>query len=421
MLKEFRVTNYKSIKSEQIFTMEACPTNVISEHPEHVLQIGNERLLKVASFYGPNGGGKSNLMSALAMVFQVVFGIDILTGAIGDDNYYPYLLNNDKTSKFDLFIIKDGMEIGYSLVVDLSKTKKKIFGNNIANIVETSIKNEEMVYKSLSDADYNVLFNRNESGLVNSDILSNIDLIASKRALPPKSSFIKYIIDSFSVNNVDEKIRPIINFGVELSNIYVLNREDVHYFFTKDYVDELTPFLPKTTELLNGFDLRIVGLHFQEVEPDKYCLYLDRKTEDGSLFSIQLSSESSGTKKAINTIFGVLSSKNSSIFVADDFDSRLHPKLVRTLIELFTSSENKTKQLILNSHDVVNMNNEVFRRDEIWFAHRNNDFATEYIPLSNIVDYKGNMVRKDAVYGKQYLEGRYGADPFIKKGLEWPK
>ena len=47
------------------------------------------------------------------------------------------------------------------------------------------------------------------------------------------------------------------------------------------------------------------------------------------------------------------------------------------------------------------------------------DYSTIYTPLSSIVNYKGEMVRKDAVYSKQYLEGRYGADPFIKKGLGW--
>ena len=65
------------------------------------------------------------------------------------------------------------------------------------------------------------------------------------------------------------------------------------------------------------------------------------------------------------------------------------------------------------------MNNKLFRRDEIWFAYRDEDYATKYLPLSNIVNYKGEMIRKDAVYGKQYLEGRFGADPFIRKGLSW--
>ena len=65
------------------------------------------------------------------------------------------------------------------------------------------------------------------------------------------------------------------------------------------------------------------------------------------------------------------------------------------------------------------MTNEIFRRDETWFIYRDNDYSTQVVPLSNIVNYKGEQVRKDAKYYKQYLEGRYGADPSIMKGLSW--
>ena len=65
------------------------------------------------------------------------------------------------------------------------------------------------------------------------------------------------------------------------------------------------------------------------------------------------------------------------------------------------------------------MSNELFRRDEIWFAYRDDNYSTKLTSLSNIVNYKGEQVRKDAIYSKQYLEGRYGADPFISRGLNW--
>ena len=96
-----------------------------------------------------------------------------------------------------------------------------------------------------------------------------------------------------------------------------------------------------------------------------------------------------------------------------------HPKLFRAVIELFTSKDNTTSQLIFNSHDIINMDSEVFRRDEIWFIYRDENYSTKATPLSNVVNYKGEQVRKDAKYSKQYLEGKYGADPFIKKGLSW--
>ena len=108
-----------------------------------------------------------------------------------------------------------------------------------------------------------------------------------------------------------------------------------------------------------------------------------------------------------------------AIFYCDDMNAYLHTKLYKAIIELFTSKENKKNQLIFNSHDILNMNNKLFRRDEIWFAYRDDTYSTCLVPLSNIVNYKGEQVRKDATYYKQYLEGKYGADPFIKKGLSW--
>lgn len=96
----------------------------------------------------------------------------------------------------------------------------------------------------------------------------------------------------------------------------------------------------------------------------------------------------------------------------------LHPKLFRTIVELFQTNVTGS-QLIFNSHDILNMDNDLFRRDEIWFAYRDDSYSTKLVPLSNIVNYKGEQVRKDAKYYKQYLEGKYGAAPFIAKGLNW--
>ena len=65
------------------------------------------------------------------------------------------------------------------------------------------------------------------------------------------------------------------------------------------------------------------------------------------------------------------------------------------------------------------MTNKLFRRDEIWFITKENEFKSELFALTDIVNYKGEKVRKDAVYSKQGLEGRYGADPFITQGKKF--
>ena len=420
MLKEFRVENYKSIKDEQIFTMEACPKNEVSEYPEHVIEIGGERLLKVTSMYGPNGGGKSNLLKALNTFSTIVINNVLINDSVNNENYFPCVFNKNKTTKFTLFFISDGFEAGYNLEVDLNEIKQVINTStgNSSFIVDFIIIKEELVYRKLSKEDFVNVYKRNANGIIESDILANIDLVKNKTPLSHNNSFINYYCNAFTANNVNEA-KPIFAVFNELNSYVSLNREAKVYTYLKSTVDMITPVLENIKNHLNKLDLRIDKLLFKEIQAGVFSLYVRRKTSDGSFTEIPLKNESKGTIKAINIIMDVLVNVGSKVFLADDFDSYLHPKIIRVIVDFFTSKENKNKQLIINSHDIVNMNNKVFRRDEIWFAYRNEDYSTIYKPLSNIVDYKGNMVRKDAVYGKQYLEGRYGADPFIEKGLSW--
>jgi len=60
-------------------------------------------------------------------------------------------------------------------------------------------------------------------------------------------------------------------------------------------------------------------------------------------------------------------------------------------------------QLIFTSHDLSTMSSEMFRRDEIWFVAKGNE--------------KGESIRKDAKFDKQYLEDKYGAVLDIKRDI----
>ena len=105
MLKEFRIKNFKSIKDEQIFTMEACPRSIVSEYyKEHVLEIGNEKLLKLSSFYGPNGGGKSNLIKAFMILRSIVIGVPLYADFGCDKSYLSSLYCDNKEITFEIFI-----------------------------------------------------------------------------------------------------------------------------------------------------------------------------------------------------------------------------------------------------------------------------------------------------------------------------
>lgn len=420
MLKEFSVENFKSIKKEQTFTMEACSKNEVSEYPEHVIEIGNERLLKVASMYGPNGGGKSNLFKAMNAFAAVIVNAPLFNDSLRDENYYPSVFLKNKNTKFSFFFVNNEYEIGYSLEVNLNKVKQAInqLNNAFYYVVDYQIVKEELVARKLNEQAFVSVYTRNSSGIVSSDALGDIDLIKNKMQLNMNNSFINYYCSTFANANNIGIGKAIFALYNEVNSYAVLTKDLGVIRISKQEVEYYLPFLEKTKNALNKLDFRIEKLYFKEAEPGAYYLYVVRKTDNGST-EIPLNNESLGTIKAINILLGIYSRKQSHLFIVDDFDSFLHPKLVKVIVELFTSKDNVDKQLIINSHDIINMNNKVFRRDEIWFAYRDQDYSTVYTPLSSIVDYKGNMVRKDAVYGKQYLEGRYGADPFIEKGLSW--
>ena len=422
MLKEFRVSNFKSIQEEQTFTMEACPKTVVSEYPEHVTNIDGERLLKVSSIYGPNGGGKSNLFKALNTFGLIVLQVQVLNDSIKNENYFPNLYTNEKNTSFTMFIVRDGFEIGYSLIANLNNVQQvvaSVFSLQYVWAIDVSIVEEELTCRKLGESTFKTVFKRNKDGSVVSDALDDIDLIKNQRLLSKNQTFIKYFKDSFVRGNAESEATPLFLFYDEVAS-YVWARRELRTFnYLQDAVSLLTPCLNKAREMLNALDMRITKLYFKEKDPGVYYLYIERKTEDGKTISIPLANESSGTIKAVNIIFDILVSKEESVCIADDFDAHLHPKLIKAIVEFFACENNKKRQLIYNSHDITNMSNKLFRRDEIWFAYRDDKYATQYVPLSNIVNYKGEMVRKDAVYGKQYLEGRYGADPFIKKGLGW--
>lgn len=58
---------------------------------------------------------------------------------------------------------------------------------------------------------------------------------------------------------------------------------------------------------------------------------------------------------------------------------------------------------------------------EIWFVAKGNAQNSKLYSLVEFKNEKGESVRKDAKFGKQYLEGKYGADPYLKKIIDWGK
>jgi AAA15 family ATPase/GTPase len=78
------------------------------------------------------------------------------------------------------------------------------------------------------------------------------------------------------------------------------------------------------------------------------------------------------------------------------------------LVRIFNSpSENPSAQLIFNTHDTNLLDLTVLRRDQVWFTEKDPTGATHLYPLTDF------SPRKQENLARGYIQGRYGAVPFV--------
>ena len=418
MLKELTIKNFTSFNNEVTFSMEA-DTDRVSEHPEHIVEINGNKLLRVASVYGPNGGGKSNLLKALT-VLQTVLDKKPYRG----ESDLSCVFNDSNIFEEQLFFVDDDYEIGYSLKLAGSAD---FYGRSsyyrLENLFwDLEIEEESVVYRKRDMTDFVLLFSRNKGGeIVGDNFLSLFE--KKKFFMGACMPVVSYVYDTFANNDLElpEQFDVIRHLYREVSSITNLDVSRPNVPLTSAYYLSLVDKNKKQLiEMLNDVDVKILDIKLDEATENKIS-FVRNVNIDGKECEreLPLSAESTGTQKMFWIFLWLIeAAKTNRIFYCDDMNAYLHPKLIRAIVEFFQCG-NTRSQLIFNSHDIINMKGDLFRRDEIWFAYRDENYSSQLVPLSNIVNYKGEQVRKDATYYKQYLEGKYGADPFVARGLSW--
>jgi uncharacterized protein len=160
-------------------------------------------------------------------------------------------------------------------------------------------------------------------------------------------------------------------------------------------------------ELPNG-DLAMVerrdGLRYSRLR-----LEAAHKTNSGEVAPLDLQDESDGTRRLLELLPALHGLRQGGqVYFIDEVDQSLHPMLVRSFLEYFLNScEGDHRQLIMTTHESSLLDQELLRRDEIWFAEKDAAGATS---LYSLLDFK---VRNDLEIRKHYLQGRFGAVPFL--------
>lgn len=403
MLCQFTVKNYKSIRDEVTFDMQAA---TITEHNDKVI-VGEdgELFLPVSAIYGPNGGGKSNVLEAIRTLdFKVLRPLC----ATCDKSDCDYKARKIPVEPFAFAEAKRNMPTEFEI----------FFRTKIAEYrYILHVQAEIIIYESLDRVKMDTgrrsaLFVRDREGMelkgtfgkfkISEDLSETLPLLSYLGITYKKNEIVNDVLGWFE-NSID-----FLNYGNPYQEIRtaIARSEEVKTLVLK---------------MIQEMDLDIEDFRIEEKD-EKHIEVYTKHVVEGHSTELTLSEESSGTRK----LFGLLPYIARSLvcgttLVIDELDAKIHPLLLQHIIEMFTDMtiNRHGAQLIFTSHDLSTMNNHVFRRDEIWFVAKGNGQNTELYSLVEFKDENGVSIRKDAKFDKQYLEGKYGADPYLQRIIDW--
>lgn len=407
MLCQFSVKNYRCFKDTVTLNMQAAN---ISEFDDSVLiDVDGEKFLPLAAIYGPNAGGKSTVLLAMhSLISKVMMPIC----AVGCDNKDCLEKYNTEAQIVEPFAFSEA-----SLK---SPTEYEIFFRTLEYEYQYQlhVQNEKVIFeslwkKSLKGYRYSEIYTRTKN---------KIDRI--------KGSFKNYIVSDISSNlpllsyfAITHKrnaiIKDIVNWLED--GVLFINYTDIN-FWKKIAISNDTKTKKHVLKLLESMDIKIKDYIIKEDKKGNIDEVYSIHTINSKDYRIDFREESDGTKKLFSLLHYVIDSLNTgATIISDELDAHLHPKLLENIISLYRNPKVNPKkaQLIFTSHDLATMSNKVFRRDEIWFVAQNNEQASTLYSLVEFKDNNGKSPRKDERYDKQYLEGRYGADPYVQKLVNW--
>ena len=416
MLIEFSVKNYRSFWESQTLSMAAGASKELRETNTFSPALQElPELLRSAVIYGANGGGKSNLVRAMGFMQEIVLQSAKESQEGEQIDLEPFMLHPDgpsKASEFEVIFVEDGVRYQYGFAV----TRKRIVhewllafpGNRAQRWFERTFNPE----KELEEWYFGTKLTGQKktwqkSTRSNTLFLSTAVQLNSEQLKPVFNWFQRltvighedFISNKFTIDKCEEEksrgniLKFLRSAGIGVDGIMIRERKFDQLDFLNDFPDELKFFFGD----MEDKTFKEVLFKHQLLNSDDFALF-------------PLSEESDGTQKLFRYAAPWLDLlKNGRIMVIDELDNSLHPHLVRYLLRLIhnTSSNTGNGQLVFSTHDTSILDRMILRRDQVWFVEKDDMQATQLYPLSDF------HPRKNEALEKGYLQGRYGALPYI--------
>lgn len=413
MLIEFNVANFRSFWKRQSLSMTADTKPELRDQNTFNSGVsGVPDLLRSAVVYGPNAAGKSNLVQAMRFMQDFVI-LSAKESQEGEEiDLIPFLFNEHEGAmpgEFEVLFIESGVRYQYGFAATQDYvTDEWLFAYPegrpqrwFARKLDPTTKKEDWTFGTKFFGPKKLW---KEATRKNALFLSTAIHLNCEQLKPIFGWFRRlqviehgvFLHPGFSIHqcmDTDNK-KTIVDF-MNAADLSILDISvETRVLTEKDFPDDMPEELKK----------EMVEQKYQRVK----FLHQNHKTKKAVWLPID--EESDGTRKlfAYAAPWLDLLSEGRILFV-DEFDNSLHSKIIIFLLELLHNSEanKKNGQVVFTTHNTVFLDQKLLRRDQVWFVEKNEQNATELYPLSDFSPRKGEALQKG------YLQGRYGALPYV--------
>ena len=400
MIAEIKFKNMFSFRDETVLSFEADKSKDLESY--HVVELAPDvKLLKLAVIYGANASGKSNIIKVCDFIrsfitctplnkAELIKIVPFLLNRTSKEQASEfsvsfYAMNGDKAIRYVYSVLLETTHIvRETLIYYLSQQSATVFErsmeNNVSSIkfgqkvkISTAAK-EEITLKCLPNMSVFAAYMQVNTNIAEMETALQYLTKQMMPAIVPTSSLSRYAEEAIKKETAKEYIlRYLQEADFNISNISSKEQE------TKKGVVNYTMYQHKVSSGLGGND---------------YYEFPELYESDGTIRTFGLASQ-------------IQNSIGSNAFLAvDEIESSLHPKLIEYMIERFLK-ESKQAQLLLTTHyDGLLGEEDLLRKDNIWFAEKNTDGASVLYPLT---DFKG--LNRISSLQKAYKFGKFGAVP----------
>lgn len=416
MLLDFRVKNFRSLRDEQVFSLIAAKDKTL--HDRNTMPTGVRAapsVLRSAVIYGPNAGGKSNLIKALQYMRAVV--VESATAMQPGQTFsvQPFRLDAgsaERPTEFEMTFLLDGTRYQYGF----SLTPQRVTSEFL------------LVYKAFKPQQW---FERHYDPQTAKDHYEFGPGLKGQKSVWEAATRSNALFLSMAVQLNSEQLQPVFDWF--LNRLVIFNevtplgpQRSIDMLRNPEGKQAISRFLANADISIADIDVvtrKVPGqtVHFDlggktegktEVKPEEIEaneLRFHHVTEKGNAV-FGMADESNGTRILLSVAGPILDILDRGLTLAvDELDTSLHTLLVRRMVEMFHDPGLNAKgaQLIFTTHDTSLLDADIFRRDQIWFVEKDREQASTLFALAEFGP------RKNEALERGYLMGRYGALPFL--------